>query len=75
MADKNNKAAGSAAGKYFVDAEECIACGICGDTAPNNIKIEDKAFVSKQATSADEENALAEAKDSCPVQAIGDDGE
>ncbi len=75
MADKANKAAGSADGKYFVDSEECIACGICGDIAPQNIRVDDKALVFKQPSTPEEESACGEAKEGCPVSAIGDDGE
>jgi ferredoxin len=47
-------------------------------TAPNNFKRnEDKgySFVSKQAETPEEEAQCQEAMDSCPVEAIGNDGE
>ncbi len=76
MADKENKVSENVAGKYYVDEEECTACGLCADTAPENIKMNDDdcAYVFKQPENEEEENACEEAKDDCPTEAIGDDG-
>lgn len=77
MADKNNKVEGSEPGKYYVDTQ-CIDCNLCRDTAPANFKQNEAAgysFVYKQPENDTEEAQCKEAKDACPVEAIGDDGE
>ncbi|MCL5260453.1 MAG: ferredoxin [Gammaproteobacteria bacterium] len=75
MADKNSKAAKNVAGKFYVDTN-CISCGQCHDVAPDFF-VEDQAaggmYVCKQPASADEIALCSQAKDSCPVDAIGDD--
>lgn len=76
MADKANKYPDNAAGKYYVD-NQCIDCDLCRETAPNNFKRNEDggySFVSKQPETAEEEQQCQEAKKSCPVEAIGDDG-
>ena len=63
-------------GKYYVDAQ-CIDCDVCRVTAPGNFRREeDKGFsyVFKQPANPEEEAQCQEAKDCCPVEAIGDDG-
>ena len=76
MADKENKVAKNVAGSYYVD-NECIACGMCYEIAPDYFSLDADgiAYVAKQPTSDDAKAACAEAIDSCPVDAIGDDGE
>lgn len=76
MADKNEKNEFNVAGKFYVDSQ-CIGCALCTSTAEGFFEISDAgcAFVAKQPSSADEASLCEEAKDSCPVQAIGDDGE
>lgn len=76
MADKSNKYPDNAAGKYYVD-NQCIDCDLCRETAPNNFKRNEEggySFVSKQPETPEEEQQCQEAKKSCPVEAIGDDG-
>jgi len=76
MADKTNKVADNVTGKYYVDSQ-CIDCNLCRDTAPENFKQNESAgyaFVQKQPENNGEETQCREAKDSCPVEAIGDDG-
>lgn len=76
MADKANKYKDNAPGKYYVD-NQCINCDLCRQTAPDNFATNDKdgySFVTKQPANAGEEKACQEAKDACPVSAIGDDG-
>jgi ferredoxin len=63
-------------GKYYVD-NQCIDCDLCRETAPNNFKRNDDggySFVYKQPESPEEEAQCKEAKEGCPVEAIGDDG-
>lgn len=77
MADQTDKVEGNVTGKYYVDAN-CIDCDVCRETAPNNFRAnEDEGFsyVFKQPEDDDEEALCQDAMESCPVEAIGDDGE
>jgi ferredoxin len=77
MADRKDKVPESVPGKYYVDAQ-CIDCDVCRVTAPQNFqRNEDKgySYVSCQPGSAEEDAQCQEAMDSCPVEAIGKDGE
>ncbi|MDE0150979.1 MAG: ferredoxin [Bdellovibrionales bacterium] len=79
MADPNSKTKGNVAGKYYVDTN-CIACDACILAAEKHFKIDTSvepafAFVSKQPETSEEEEACQEAMESCPVEAIGDDGQ
>jgi len=77
MANKDDRYAENAPGKFYVDTQ-CIDCDVCRVTAPANFaRQEDKgySFVSKQPASPEEEAQCQEAMDSCPVEAIGNDGE
>lgn len=77
MANKTDKVAENVSGKYYVD-HQCIDCNLCRDTAPNNFKQHPDggySFVYKQPENPDEEAQCKEAKESCPVEAIGDDAE
>ncbi len=76
MADIANKYPDNVPGKYYVD-NQCIDCDLCRETAPKNFTRSDEggySYVQKQPT-ADEEAACKEAKEGCPVEAIGDDGQ
>ncbi len=77
MADKNNKVALNVPGKWYVDTS-CIDCDVCRTTAPNNFRAnedEGYSYVYKQPENPEEEAQCQEAKASCPVEAIGDDGD
>jgi ferredoxin len=77
MADKANKYPINAPGKYYVD-NQCIDCDLCRETAPNNFKRSEEggfSYLFKQPESPEEEKQCQEAKEGCPVEAIGDDGE
>jgi ferredoxin len=77
MANKDDRLPDNAPGKWYVDSS-CIDCDVCRTTAPNNFKAnedEGHSFVFKQAENGDEEAQCEEAKASCPVEAIGNDGE
>jgi ferredoxin len=77
MASNDDKLPDNAAGKWYVDSS-CIDCDVCRTTAPNNFRAnEDEGFsyVYKQPENDEEEAQCEEAKASCPVEAIGDDGE
>ena len=76
MADQQDKVVDNVAGNFFVDSQ-CIDCNLCRDTAPKNFKHnedEGYSFVYKQPEGEEEIEQCVEAKDSCPVEAIGDDG-
>ena len=75
MPDKTKKTPGNVPGKYYVD-EECILCNDCVERAPEYFALgEQFAFVKKQPANPAEEEQCQDAKDSCPLNAIGDDGE
>lgn len=77
MADKNNRVPGNQPGRFYVD-HECIDCDLCREIASDNFeRNEDEGFsyVYKQPESEAELNACREALDSCPVEAIGSDGQ
>ena len=65
------------AGKYFIDDNVCIAHMCCVEIAPQNIKEDTNgnAYVFKQPETAEEERQCREAVESCPVEAVRDDGE
>jgi len=76
MADRKDKVAETVPGKYYVDSQ-CIDCDVCRVTAPENFqRNEDKgySFVFRQPESPEENAQCQEAMDSCPVEAIGNDG-
>lgn len=77
MPNSADKVPENVAGRYYIDSQ-CIDCNMCRDIAPNNFAHQEDAgyaYVVKQPSNEDEEGQCAEAKDSCPVEAIGDDGE
>lgn len=76
MPDPNDRVPENASGSYYVDSQ-CIDCDVCRDTAPENFtRDEDNgySYVSKQPQTDDEAFLCKEALESCPVEAIGDDG-
>lgn len=76
MADVANRYPENVAGKYYVD-NQCIDCDLCRETAPDNFKRNEDggySFVYKQPESPEEEARCKEAKEGCPVEAIGDNG-
>jgi ferredoxin len=77
MADRKDRVSESVPGKYYVDAQ-CIDCDVCRVTAPQNFqRSEDKgySYVFRQPETAEEDAQCQEAMDSCPVEAIGSDGD
>ena len=76
MANVSDKYPENVSGKYYVD-NQCIDCDLCRQIAPNNFDRNDNggySFVKRQPNSIDETRQCNEAKESCPVEAIGDDG-
>ncbi|MBI2342739.1 MAG: ferredoxin [Deltaproteobacteria bacterium] len=77
MADKNDRVAQNRPGAWYVDSQ-CIDCNLCRDTAPNNFRqYEDGgySYVYKQPESDEERVQCQEALESCPVEAIGNNGD
>jgi ferredoxin len=77
MADIANKYPENVPGKFYVD-NQCIDCDLCRETAPANFQRNEDggySYVYKQPETPEEEALCKEAKDGCPVEAIGDDGE
>lgn len=76
MVDKANKVPQNVEGPYYVD-DQCITCRLCTSDAPDNFKMTDDestAYVYKQPENDSEKEACEEAMDTCPVDAIGNDG-
>ena len=76
MADLQGRHADNAAGKFYVDSN-CGGCQVCLSLAPENFKMtddDDHALVCKQPEGDEETSACRDAIDSCPDDAIGDDG-
>ncbi len=77
MADRTDKVENNVPGKYYVDSN-CIDCDVCRETAPESFKAnedEGYSYVFKQPENDDEEARCQDAMESCPVEAIGDDGD
>jgi ferredoxin len=76
MADAANKYPENVPGKYYVD-NQCIDCDLCRETAPDNFKRNEDggySYLSNQPESPEQEARCKEAKEGCPVEAIGDNG-
>lgn len=76
MADPDDKVADNVTGAWYVDSN-CIDCDVCRTTAPNNFEAnedEGYSYVSKQPENDEETEAMEEAMESCPTEAIGNDG-
>jgi ferredoxin len=76
MADVEVKNAENVEGKFYVD-EDCIDCDLCREHAPDNFQRDDDegySYVYKQPENEEEYALCQDALDSCPVEAIGDDG-
>ncbi len=57
--------------KVRIIKEECIACGVCADIAPEIFEMgEDAAEVKVDDVPASEQEAVREAAESCPTEAI-----
>ena len=77
MADKQNRLPENAPGRFYVD-DQCIDCDACRETAPRFFRRNDDkgySYVYAQPVSAQDLAECQEAKEGCPVEAIGDDEE
>lgn len=76
MAEIRDKLPENVHGKFYVD-NQCIDCDVCRDTSPKNFTRNDEngySFVYRQPATPEEQALCEEARDVCPVEAIGDDG-
>jgi ferredoxin len=76
LADPKDRVEENVPGAYYVDTT-CIDCDVCRDTAPDNFARSDErsySFVCKQPETEEERALCEEALESCPVEAIGNDG-
>jgi ferredoxin len=63
-------------GRYYVD-RQCIDCDVCRDIAKDNFTRQSArgySYVYKQPVNSDEDALCREALETCPVDAIGNDG-
>ena len=77
MANKTQRTPENVPGKFYVD-ETCIDCGLCPDTAPTVFKRFDEgghSIVHRQPVFPDELALAEEAREACPTESIGNDGE
>jgi len=76
MANKEDKLPENVPGKYYVDSE-CVFCETCIELAPENFapQNDEHAYVRKHPENESEEEQCREGMESCPTDAIGDDGE
>jgi len=76
MAELQDRLPENVGGKFYVDSQ-CIDCDVCRDTSPGNFTRYDDngySYVHKQPETPEEAALCVEARDACPVEAIGDDG-
>ena len=77
MANKKDRCESNVPGKFYVD-KSCIDCDLCRDIAPDFFARDDnngRSKVIQQPSSEAEIDLCMEALDSCPVGAIGEDGD
>ncbi len=81
MAVKTEKNSKNSAGNWYCtspdsDDDGCIACGACYGSAEDFFAEDDdgNAYVLKQPTTDEEIAECQDALDSCPADAIGNDG-
>jgi ferredoxin len=77
MADKNFKVPENVHGKFYLD-NSCVDCDLCREMAPQFFKRFDEGgytYVWRQPNSPDEIKLAEEAKNSCPTESIGNDGD
>jgi ferredoxin len=77
VANRAEKIPENASGSFYVDLQ-CIDCDVCRVTAPGNFQRhleKPYSFVFRQPANPEERAQCEEAMDSCPVEAIGSDGE
>ena len=64
-------------GRYYVDSS-CIDCDLCRNTAPAFFKRDDEigfSIVHRQPATPEELALAEEAREGCPTESIGNDGD
>ncbi len=77
VADRALKYPDNVSGQYYVDSS-CIDCDLCREIAPVLFSRNDEgdySYVSKQPETKEESQLMIMAKEGCPVEAVGDDGD
>lgn len=77
MAELDQKYEDNVPGVFYVD-NTCIDCDACREAAPDNFNRNDDggySFLDKQPESEEEYQLCLDALDSCPVEAIGENGD
>ena len=77
MANKNERVPENVPGPWYVD-QQCIICGLCAEYAPQVFQMApggDHNYVFHQPETPEEMLAAEEAREICPVDAIGKDAE
>ena len=76
MAEYSYRFENNVPGSYYVD-ENCIDCDLCRERAPELFHRHDQeahSFVARQPKTEEEIALCEDALESCPVEAIGNDG-
>jgi len=77
MADKNLKNSENVAGRFYVD-NTCTDCDVCRSNAPKFFKRHDEggySYVYRQPETPEEIAEAEDARNSCPTDTIGNDGD
>ena len=77
MADTNDKNPRNIPGKYYTD-HSCIDCDLCREIAPEIFKRDDEeglTYVWHQPVTQEDFAQAELARDNCPTETIGNDGE
>ena len=76
MSEQRKKHPQNVPGRFYV-TEDCMACEVCQQLAPNNFRnAEDNhSFVFGQPRNAEEEKQCEEAVTNCPLEAVKSDGQ
>ena len=76
MAEKTQRHADNVPGSWYVD-QTCIICGLCSEYAPSVFRISEEGdhnYVYHQPATSEEVAEAERARESCPIDAIGNDG-
>jgi ferredoxin len=76
MANRNDRLVGNVSGFYYVDSS-CIDCDMCRGDSPQFFRRDDEigySLVYRQPTTPEEFKQAEEAKNGCPTESIGNDG-
>ncbi len=77
MASTNERLSQNVPGRYYVDAS-CIDCDLCRGTAPAFFSRNDDigfSVIHRQPVTANEVALAEEAREGCPSESIGNDGD